>query len=172
LGIIIGIICELRRKTNCNVFAFDYSGYGLSSGKPSEANLYSDLESTVLSLNSRYNIGPQNIILFGRSICSVPTIDLSSRMNFAGVVLSASFMSGIRHFYPYKRRTWLFEPFPNIEKVHRIKSPVLVIHGTRDTTITVANFSPEHSGTEKDQRGYPLCLKLEIFIFIIKSFNI
>jgi hypothetical protein len=29
---------------------------------------------------------------------------------------------------------------------------------------TVANFSPEHSGTEKDQRGYPLCLKSEIFI--------
>ncbi len=34
---------------------------------------------------------------------------------------------------------------------------------------TVANFSPEHSGTEKDQRGYPLCFKSEIFI--IKSFN-
>ncbi len=137
LGIIIGIIYGLRRKTNCNVFAFDYSGYGLSSGKPSEANLYSDLESAVLSLNSRYNIRPQNIILFGHSIGSVPTIDLSSRMNFAGVVLSASFMSGIRCFYPYKRRTWLFDPFPNIEKVHRIKSPVLVIHGTRDTTIDI-----------------------------------
>jgi hypothetical protein len=37
--------------------------------------------------------------------------------------------------------------------------------------LTVANFSPEHSGTEKDQRGYPLCLKSEIFIFIMKSFN-
>jgi hypothetical protein len=36
---------------------------------------------------------------------------------------------------------------------------------------TVANFSPEYSGTEKDQRGYPLCFKSEIFIFIMKSFN-
>ncbi len=36
---------------------------------------------------------------------------------------------------------------------------------------TVANFSPEHSGTEKGQRGYPLCLKSEIFIFIMKSFG-
>jgi hypothetical protein len=41
----------------------------------------------------------------------------------------------------------------------------------KQNTITVANFSPEHSGTEKDQMGYPLCLKSEIFIFIIKSFN-
>jgi hypothetical protein len=32
---------------------------------------------------------------------------------------------------------------------------------------TVANFSPEHSGTEKDQREYPLCWKSKIFIFII-----
>ena len=36
---------------------------------------------------------------------------------------------------------------------------------------TVANFSPEHSGTEKGQRGYPSCLKSEIFIFIMKSFD-
>jgi hypothetical protein len=32
---------------------------------------------------------------------------------------------------------------------------------------TVANFSPEHSGTEKDQRGYPLCLKSQIFLFLL-----
>jgi hypothetical protein len=31
---------------------------------------------------------------------------------------------------------------------------------------TVANFSPEHSGTEKDQRGYPLCLKSEILFLL------
>jgi hypothetical protein len=36
---------------------------------------------------------------------------------------------------------------------------------------TVANFSSEHSGTEKDQRGYPLCFKSKIFIFIMKSLN-
>jgi hypothetical protein len=31
---------------------------------------------------------------------------------------------------------------------------------------TVANFSPEHSGTEKDQRGYPLCLNPK-FLFLL-----
>jgi hypothetical protein len=41
----------------------------------------------------------------------------------------------------------------------------------REALVTVANFSPEHPGTAKDQRGYPLCLKSEIFIFIMKSFN-
>ncbi len=33
---------------------------------------------------------------------------------------------------------------------------------------TVANFNPEHSGTEKDQRGYPLCLKSEILFLLLK----
>ncbi len=33
---------------------------------------------------------------------------------------------------------------------------------------TVANFNPEHSGTEKDQRGYPLCLKSEILSLLLK----
>ncbi len=39
----------------------------------------------------------------------------------------------------------------------------IIQHGDGDT---VAIFSPEHSGTEKDQRGYPLCLKSQIFILI------
>ncbi len=28
--------------------------------------------------------------------------------------------------------------------------------------IKVPNFSPEHSGTEKDQRGYPLCFLFKL----------
>jgi hypothetical protein len=57
------------------------------------------------------------------------------------------------------------------EKLHCDKSYKFEHNLKTHQKCTVANFSPEHSGTEKDQRGYPLCLKSEIFIFIIKSFN-
>ncbi|KAL0193622.1 hypothetical protein M9458_011918, partial [Cirrhinus mrigala] len=34
----------LGSRINCNVFSYDYSGYGASSGKPSEKNLYADVD--------------------------------------------------------------------------------------------------------------------------------
>uniref|UniRef100_A0A8C7JCP9 Abhydrolase domain containing 17A, depalmitoylase n=1 Tax=Oncorhynchus kisutch TaxID=8019 RepID=A0A8C7JCP9_ONCKI len=34
----------LGTRINCNIFSYDYSGYGVSTGKPSEKNLYADIE--------------------------------------------------------------------------------------------------------------------------------
>ena len=31
-------------RINCNIFSYDYSGYGASSGRPSEKNLYADID--------------------------------------------------------------------------------------------------------------------------------
>ena len=44
-------------------------------------------------------------------------------------------MSGMRVAFPDTNRTWCFDPFPSIEKVSRITSTILVIHGTEDEVI-------------------------------------
>ena len=44
------------------------AGYGVSSGKPSEKNLYSDIQAAWDALRTRYGISPENIILYGQSI--------------------------------------------------------------------------------------------------------
>lgn len=43
----------LGSRINCNVFSYDYSGYGASSGKPSEKNLYADVDAAWQALRSR-----------------------------------------------------------------------------------------------------------------------
>jgi len=37
-------------------FSYDYSGYGASAGKPSEKNLYADIEAAWGALRSRYGV--------------------------------------------------------------------------------------------------------------------
>ncbi|KAG7258840.1 hypothetical protein CRUP_022940 [Coryphaenoides rupestris] len=74
-----------------------------STGKPSEKNLYADIDAAWHALRTRYGISPENIILYGQSIGTVPTVDLASRYD--------------------------------IEKVSKITSPVLIIHGTEDEVI-------------------------------------
>ena len=51
----------------------------LCLGKPSEKNLYADIEAAWHVLRTRLGVAPENIILYGQSIGTVPTVDLASK---------------------------------------------------------------------------------------------
>ncbi|XP_033120696.1 alpha/beta hydrolase domain-containing protein 17B-like [Anneissia japonica] len=125
----------LGTRINCNIFSYDYSGYGGSTGKPLERNLYADIDAAWQALRTRYGISPEHIVLYGQSIGTVPTVDLASRYECAAVILHSPLMSGMRVAFPETKRTWCFDAFPSIDKITKVSSPVLVIHGTEDEVI-------------------------------------
>lgn len=135
LGQMSSFYLGLGSRINCNIFSYDYSGYGVSAGKPSEKNLYADIDAAWHALRTRYGISPENIILYGQSIGTVPTVDLASRYEVGAVILHSPLMSGMRVAFPNTKRTWFFDAFPSIDKVSKVTSPVLVIHGTEDEVI-------------------------------------
>jgi fermentation-respiration switch protein FrsA (DUF1100 family) len=135
LGQMINLYLCLGRQINCNVFSFDYSGFGQSTGKPSEKNLYADIEAAWQALRTCYGISPENIILYGHSLGTIPTMDLASRYEVGGVILHSPLTSGMQVAFPYTKMPWYFDAFPNIDKVLKVSSPVLVIHGTEDEVI-------------------------------------
>ena len=73
--------------------------------------------------------------MYGQSIGTTAAVELATKYEVAGVVLHSPLMSGMRVAFPTTQRTWCFDPFQNIEKVSRITSPVLVVHGTDDEVI-------------------------------------
>ncbi|PAV83143.1 hypothetical protein WR25_23957 isoform B [Diploscapter pachys] len=125
----------LGYRLNCNVFGYDYSGYGCSSGKPSEKNLYADITAAFELLTKDLGVPPEKVILYGQSIGTVPSVDLASRQHVAALILHSPLMSGMRVAFPGTQRTWCCDAFPSIEKVPRVKVPTLVIHGTDDEVI-------------------------------------
>lgn len=135
LGQMSSFYIGLGQRINCNIFSYDYSGYGESSGTASESHLYSDIEAAWSAARSKYGLSPENIVLYGQSIGTVPTIDLASKFECAAVILHSPLTSGMRVAFPETKRTWCFDAFPSIEKVSKIVSPVLVIHGTEDEVI-------------------------------------
>lgn len=135
IGQMASFYIGLGSRINCNIFSYDYSGYGASTGKPLERNLYADIDAAWQALRARYGISPDSVILYGQSIGTVPTVDLASRFECAAVILHSPLMSGMRVAFPETRRTWCFDPFPSIDKASKISSPVLVIHGTEDEVI-------------------------------------
>lgn len=88
--------------------------YGASSGTPTEANLYADIDAVWNSLSDRFNLRPERIILYGQSIGTVPTVDLASRVQPGGVILHSPLTSGVRVAFPDTKQTWFFDAFPRL----------------------------------------------------------
>uniref|UniRef100_A0A0A9D1V2 Uncharacterized protein n=1 Tax=Arundo donax TaxID=35708 RepID=A0A0A9D1V2_ARUDO len=135
LGQMLGLFLELRAHLRVNIMSYDYSGYGASTGKPSEYNTYYDIEAVYDCLKKEYGIEEEDLILYGQSVGSGPTLHLASRLEkLRGVVLHSGILSGIRVLCPVKVTLW-FDIFKNIDKIKQVECPVLVIHGTADDVV-------------------------------------
>lgn len=80
-------------------------------------------------------MSPENIILSGQSIGTLPTVDLASLYECAAIILHSPLMSGLPVAFPDTRKTYCFDAFPSIDKISKVTAPVLVIHGTEDEVI-------------------------------------
>ncbi|KAJ9173130.1 hypothetical protein P3X46_016295 [Hevea brasiliensis] len=135
LGQMFDLFNELSLHLRVNLMGYDYSGYGQSSGKPTEQNTYADIEAAYRCLEERYGVKEEDIILYGQSVGSGPTLDLATRlMNLRAVVLHSPIASGLRVIYPVKRTYW-FDIYKNVDKIPMVNCPVLVIHGTADDVV-------------------------------------
>ncbi|WCJ29859.1 alpha/beta-Hydrolases superfamily protein [Euphorbia peplus] len=136
LGQMHELFIELRAHLRVNIMCYDYSGYGASSGKASEINTYHDIEAVYDCLKKEYEVKPEELILYGQSVGSGPTLHLASRLHtLRGVVLHSAILSGIRVLYPVKMTFW-FDIYKNIDKIRQVTCPVLVIHGTNDEIVS------------------------------------
>uniref|UniRef100_A0A6N2MQU7 Serine aminopeptidase S33 domain-containing protein n=1 Tax=Salix viminalis TaxID=40686 RepID=A0A6N2MQU7_SALVM len=107
LGQMHELFIELRAHLRVNIMSYDYSGYGASSGKPSEFNTYHDIEAAYNCLKKDYGIKQEDLIVYGQSVGSGPTLHLASRLQkLRGVVLHSAILSGIRVLYPVKMTFW------------------------------------------------------------------
>ncbi|CAL5325334.1 hypothetical protein CsSME_00004559 [Camellia sinensis var. sinensis] len=135
LGQMYDLFIELSIHLKVNLMGYDYSGYGQSSGKPSEQNTYADIEAVYKCLEESYGAKQENIILYGQSVGSGPTLDLAARLPLLrAVVLHSPILSGLRVMYPVKRSYW-FDIYKNIDKITLVNCPVLIIHGTSDEVV-------------------------------------
>ncbi|XWS75626.1 hypothetical protein CRYUN_Cryun01aG0107200 [Craigia yunnanensis] len=135
LGQMYDLFSELSLHLRVNLSGYDYSGYGQSTGKPTEQNTYADIEAVYRCLVEKYGVKEEDVILYGQSVGSGPTLDLATRLpKLRAVVLHSPILSGLRVMYPVKRTYW-FDIYKNIDKIPFVNCPVLVIHGTADDVV-------------------------------------
>ena len=146
LGKMSSFFLGLGKRLNCNIFSYDYSGYGASLGEPSEKNIYPDIEAAWKKLKAKYGVTEDEVVLYGQSLGCGPTIHLASKTAMAGVILQSPFMSFLSIIFKTRlsRNFNFLDGFNNIEKIGEVGSPVLVIHGTEDEIIDISHGRAIH----------------------------
>lgn len=133
LGTLEAFLRELHAR-GFAVFAYDYPGYGVSTGKPNEKAIYAANAAAARYLQDTLRVPLSRVILYGRSLGGGPATDLATREPVAGLVLQSAFMSVYRVMT--RVRLLPFDQFENLRKLPRVKCPVLVMHGTADEVIS------------------------------------
>jgi fermentation-respiration switch protein FrsA (DUF1100 family) len=126
---------ESLKSMGFSVFSYDYSGYGTSTGTPSEANSFQDAEAAYNYLANDLKVPAKQIIVLGRSLGGAVATDLAHRKQAGGLVIESSFVSA----YRVMTRIPLlpFDKFNTLSKIKNVNCPVLVIHGTNDELIPI-----------------------------------
>ncbi|CAI0418494.1 unnamed protein product [Linum tenue] len=135
LGQLYDLFVQLKVNLRVNLIGYDYSGYGASTGKPSESNTYADIEAVYQCLETEYGVSQEDLILYGQSVGSGPTLHLAAKLpRLRGIVLHSAILSGLRVLC-HVNFAFCFDIYRNINKIQAVKCPVLVIHGTEDDVV-------------------------------------
>jgi fermentation-respiration switch protein FrsA (DUF1100 family) len=126
------------------VLAFDYRGYGESSGSPTERGTYLDAAGAYDYLVGARGVAPTDIVAYGRSLGGGVATWLATARPLAALILESTFtrmadMGALR--YPWLPSRWLTRiQYDSLSRIPLITCPILVAHGRDDALI------PEHFG--------------------------
>ena len=134
------IVAHLPRR-GYSVLTFDYRGYGLSTGRPTERGLHRDV-SAVLERVQRDSDRFMPIVYWGRSLGTTMAAYAATVKRPDGLILESGFpdaRSLIRSSPPLAL-LGLFSTyrFPTADLLKHVDAPVLVMHGDRDRVVPFA----------------------------------
>lgn len=135
----IDFVYSYLESLGVSYLAYDYPGYGRSSGKPSEAALYESLECIYAYTREELGYEASDIIFHGLSLGGAVTVDIASRFPARACIIESSFTSTHdmgRYMFPaLKLYRYVPKRFDSINKIASISMPLLFIHGTEDETV-------------------------------------
>src|SRR5262249_60947075 len=120
-----------------DVLIADYRGYGKSSGKPGEQEVYDDGLAMVAEAERR-GVPAVRMVLFGESLGCAVAIETALAKPCAGLILEAPFLSieaMARRYYPWIPAALIRLRFDNGAKIGRLAVPKLFMQAERDAVV-------------------------------------
>ena len=121
-------------QTGLGVFAYDYPGYGHSTGTPTEKSSERAIDAAWRHLTETEGVPAKDIVIVGRSVGGGPSVWLDGRVDARALVLISPFTSAFAVRSP-AHRLLPGNRFPNERRIRKSSTPLLVIHGEADRII-------------------------------------
>ncbi len=119
-------------------FAFDYSGYGQSSGQPSVSKLRQDAVAAFHVFSDSVGVTSRKFVL-GTGLGAAVLLSALDEMQpvVDGVILVGTFASGLemavrRGRVPSSLAFLLRDPYDNVRAVSTLRKPLLIVHSASD----------------------------------------
>ena len=129
----------LSNELNINIICFDYSGYGLSSGKPSEKNCYKDISSLIYYLNFFLFIPNERIILMGHSLGTGIIVDYAYKNDWISpIILISAYKTIIKVVYD-NNLCKIIDKFKTEDKIGYLNCPIKFFHGEKDDVVDISH---------------------------------
>lgn len=123
-----------------NVFFINPSGYGKSSGSPSQTALYSDGLAAYDYITRHFHIDAHDMILTGRSLGAAVALYINSKRSARALIAITPFDAIYNVVSPFLRRVFpikllLKNGFDNRVHIKAISNPILIIAASSDEVI-------------------------------------
>ena len=130
---------SIFNRMGLDVFIFDYRGYGLSKGRPSEDGLYADIRGAYSYIKDIGTIpSKDHIMLYGESLGAVPVVDLAKDLPVDALIIESAFTSTkdlVSIYYPFIPHFVFATKFASDSKIGKIDCPKLIIHSINDEIV-------------------------------------
>jgi hypothetical protein len=135
----------MMRTTTRPVSCFSpITGYGHSSGTPSQQALYEDALALFDQLLASRQLQDKHIYLMGRSLGSAVATHVAGQRKVSGLILVTPFdsmASLARVYYPWLPVQWLLKHrFNTREEIQSVDTPVLILAAAEDEIIPRDNL--------------------------------
>jgi uncharacterized protein len=129
------------RKLGLQAILFDYRGYGLSSGHPTQQGLLRDGEAVADYVESKLGVPQDRIIYFGQSLgCGVAVL-LAAKRPPARLILESGYRSlaevAAAHYPFLPVKLLMRDRFEAGEAIRKITCPLLLLHPAEDEVIPI-----------------------------------
>lgn len=160
------LLAHTGGKHRYGVMMFDYRGYGLSEGKPTESGLYEDADAALAWLKSR-GLTSSRLVMYGFSMGSAPATELTAyprsikpfklilEAPFASAAVMAADASGLSLPGSYVTNLKI----NNADRIRDVMQPLCWIHGENDNFLGIKTHGEvvfkNHGGAYKEAHRIP-----------------
>lgn len=143
-----------------DVLAFDYRGYGRSTGRPSERGTALDARAARTILLDQPGVDPERVLYLGESLGGAVMLELALAHPPVGLILMSTFTGlrdAARAVYPFLPPPFIPDAYPSLRRIPELRAPLLIMHGDRDELLPLrhARMLYEAAPEPKELVVYP-----------------